>query len=258
MTPLRILVVDDEQPARRRIRQLLEDIADQVTVGLVNEASDGLAALEKLHQSIYDVVLLDIRMPGMDGLQLALHINAMSPKPHIIFLTAFDQYAVRAFELSATDYLLKPVKAERLQTALLKVANATRAKPSIEPPQWQAALVPNGRTHLRSTCWDRVNLIPVGDILYFRAELKYVTAHTLDGEFLIEESLAALEREFSDRLLRIHRNCLVSRQAIAGYIRDDSASADHETQWLLLLRDCSDRLPVSRRQLPQLKQALKE
>lgn len=258
MTPLRILVVDDEQPARRRIRQLLEDISTQVTVGLVNEASDGLTALEMLHHSIYDVVLLDIRMPAMDGLQLALHINAMSPTPHIIFLTAFDQYAVRAFELSATDYLLKPAKAERLQTALLKAANATRANQSIEPPQWQAALVPNGRTHLRSTCRDRVTLIPIDDILYFRAELKYVTAYTLNGEFLIEASLAALEREFSDRLLRIHRNCLVFRQAIAGYIRDDSASADHEVQWLLLIRNCPNRLPVSRRQLPQLKQALKE
>ena len=165
------MLVDDEVPARARLRDLLADIADRVATEVVAEAGNGMEALELMESIRVDVALLDIRMPRMDGTQLALHLSRLEHPPAIIFTTAYDQYAVKAFELSAVDYLVKPVRAERLADALRKASMA----PTSEALK---LLAPEGRQHLRSIERGRVLLIPIDSILYFKAEMKYVTARS--------------------------------------------------------------------------------
>ncbi|HQR04308.1 MAG TPA: LytTR family DNA-binding domain-containing protein [Rhodocyclaceae bacterium] len=238
------MLIDDEIPARNRLRHLLGDIADQMPAMVVAEAGDGIAALETIRAGTVDVALVDIRMPGMDGLQLALHLARLPVPPAVIFTTAYDQYAVQAFELSAVDYLLKPVRAERLLAALQKVRPLA--------PESLSALVPEGRRHLRSTERGRTHLVPVDAVIYLKAEQKYVTARTEKGEYLIEDSLTQLEEEFGPRFFRAHRNCLVALAAVAGYERGGD-EPEGDAKWLLRLRGCTERIPVSRRQWPQVK-----
>jgi two-component system response regulator AlgR len=245
---LRILLVDDEAPARSRLRDLLADLANELPTDVVGEAADGLAALELLETTAADVALVDIRMPRMDGIELALQLARMPVAPAVIFVTAYDQYAVKAFELAAVDYLLKPVRAARLAEALKKAKRLPADAPLLRE------LAPQGRAHLRCVERGRLLLVPQTEILYFRAEQKYVTARTREREYLLEESLAHLEEEFSARFLRIHRNCLVARDAIAGCARErDPDDAEGEPYWSLLLHGIAEHLPVSRRQWPQVK-----
>ncbi|HEY6897364.1 MAG TPA: LytTR family DNA-binding domain-containing protein [Rhodocyclaceae bacterium] len=254
MTPLRLALVDDEAPARARLRDLLQDIADAMPTEIVCAAASGVEALELLADQAVDVVLTDIHMPRMNGLQLALHLARLSPPPAVIFVTAFDQYAVQAFELSATDYLLKPVRAERLLEAL------RRCRPGQPPEARQLqALAPGGREHLRCTERGRVLLIPLDEVLYLKAELKYVTVRTRGGEHVLEESLAQLEQEFGPRFVRVHRNCLVALAAVRGYERErgEAGEVDSEARWVLLLQDIDEHIAVSRRQWPQVKSLLK-
>lgn len=253
---LRLLIVDDEAPARARLRDLLDDIATELPHCIVGVAADGIEALEWLThpEHVADIALVDIRMPRLDGigfaLQLAARMEAPKKPPAIIFTTAYDQYAVQAFELNAVDYLLKPVRATRLLAALNKVVR----QPS--DPHVFRHLAPEGRQYLTSTERGRILLVPLAEILYLRAEQKYVTARTVEREYLIEESLMHLESEFSSQFLRIHRNCLVARTALAGVSRE--IQSDGETGWLVLLRDLPEKLPVSRRQWPQIKVLLKD
>jgi two-component system response regulator AlgR len=248
MNPLRVMIVDDEQPARNRLRQLLGDLATQLPTEVVAEAANGLDALELAHVNVLDLALVDIRMPRMDGLQLALHLARLPKPPAVVFVTAYDQYAIKAFDLSATDYLLKPVKAERLLDALQKARGHVLSQATLQ------ALAPDGRRHLRSSERGRVMLIPVEDILYLKAELKYVTARTVVGEYILEESLTQLEHEFGPRFLRVHRNCLVSSAAVSGYARD--ANDEEGERWVLLLQGLAEKIPVSRRQWGQVKAAI--
>ncbi len=259
MTALRLLIVDDEAPARSRLRNLLDDIAGDLPTSVVAEAVDGIDALAKTDGAAIDVALVDIRMPQMDGIELARHLASRDPAPAVVFVTAYDQYAVKAFELSAVDYLLKPVKAARLADALRKVGRSSAPAAAIKAAA--EAIQPGGRRQLRSLERGKVLLVPVADILYLKAELKYVTARTREREFLLEESLAQLESEFAARFLRIHRNCLVARDAIAGFERDHETADEPESaepRWALILRDVDDRLPVSRRQWPQVKAILNQ
>ncbi len=248
--PMRILIVDDEAPARARLRDLLADIGATVPNIVTGEAADGAAALEALERAEADVVITDIRMPRMDGIELARHVSRRPNPPAIVFVTAYDQYAVKAFELSATDYLLKPVRAARLADALAK---ARRGSPS---PEEMQKLAPGGRQFLHSVERGRILLVAVSDIVYLKAELKYVTARTPEREFLLEESLTHLEEEFGERFVRVHRNCLVARDALAGCER--TTGEDGEIHWEVLLRGLDERLPVSRRQWPQVKAILRE
>jgi len=260
MKPLRLLLVDDEAPARARLRDLLGDIAAGLPTEVVAEAADGIAALERaeaLGPAAIDVALVDIRMPRMDGIELAQHLARLAPPPAIVFVTAFDEYAVKAFELNAIDYLLKPVRAERLAAALRKAAAAPLPEAALRQ------LAPQGRRHLRCSERGRVLLVPVAEVLYFKAELKYVTARTAEREFLLEESLAQLEQEFADRFVRIHRNCLVARDAVAGCAREQANGTEggtegepHELHWVLVLRGIPEHLAVSRRQWAQVKAQL--
>ena len=243
------MLVDDEIPARARLRDLLADIAEQVSTHIIAEADNGMDALQFAESTRVDVALLDIRMPRMEGTQLALHLSRIEHPPAIIFTTAYDQYAVKAFELSAIDYLVKPVRAERLAMALLKVAHQSMRAPSAATLQ---LLAPEGRQHLRSSQRGRVLLISIEDILYLKAETKYVTAHTPSGEHLIEDSLSQLEAEFDTRFVRVHRNCLVARKAIAGFER--GADKEGEPSWRVLLSGISEPIAVSRRQWPHLKE----
>jgi two-component system response regulator AlgR len=246
--PLAVLLVDDEAPARARLRDLLADIAGELPTVVVAEAADGIEALERFDAHPADVVLVDIRMPRMDGIDLAQHLARLARPPAVIFTTAYDQYAVKAFELAAIDYLLKPVRAARLAEALRKAQRIAADAPVFKE------LAPHGRRHLRCSERGRVLLVPTDDVLYFKAELKYVTARTREREYVLEESLGHLETEFAHRFLRIHRNCIVARDAIAGCARErDADDADGEPFWALLLNGVPEHLAVSRRQWPHVK-----
>lgn len=240
---LSVFLVDDEELARTRLRSLLADVAGEMPNEVVGEAANGVLALAQLEGRPVDVLLVDIRMPVMDGIELAGHVLHLEQPPALIFVTAFDSYAVQAFELNAIDYLLKPVRAQRLLTALQKV----RQRGAL-PREAFASLPRAARRHLSCHERGRLLLIPVGEVLYLRAGLKYVTARTREREYLLDESLTQLENEFGEQFIRLHRSVLVARGAIAGFER--SGSDDAEAQWLALLREVPERLPVSRRQWP--------
>lgn len=241
---LRVLIVDDEAPARHRLKELLQDCSVSRPLERVGEATNGNEALEFLARNAADVVLLDIRMPSMDGIEAAQHMQRLPQPPAVIFVTAYDHYAIQAFEVNAIDYLLKPVRAERLLAALLKAK--TLVAGSVEALR---NLAPQGRVNLSVYERGRVVLVPVEKIVYLRAELKYVTVRTAEREYLVEESLSHLEQEFDQRFARIHRNCLVARAYVEGFERqaqDDSGEA--QSGWAVLLHGVAERLPVSRRQ----------
>lgn len=251
--PLRILLVDDEAPARQRLRYLLHDLRSACPSTVVGEATHGLQALELLCDIHADVALVDIRMPLMDGIQLAMQMRIQHPDIAIIFTTAFDQFAVKAFELTATDYLLKPINAERLHAALKKVS----CKPIDIPMELLHTLAPSGRMYLRSTERGRVTLVPLTEIVYLRAEFKYVMARTLNEQYLIDESLANLEQEFAGRFIRVHRSCLVAKVAINGYEKQEAAPPNND-EWVLTIKGLAEKIPVSRRQWARVKEALSQ
>ncbi|MCW5604245.1 MAG: response regulator transcription factor [Burkholderiales bacterium] len=238
--PLRVMIVDDEAPARDRVRDLLADCADAVPIEIAGEAATGHAALQTLSSQPADVVLLDIRMPEMDGIEVAQHLRRLAYPPAVIFTTAYDAYAIRAFEVHAVDYLLKPIRAARLREALLRAQAAA-------PPRPEAlqALQRAPRAFLSAQERGKVHLIPADDIVYFKAELKYVTARTAQRDFLLDESLTRLEQEYAGRFVRVHRNCLVARAAVRGFEREGAGGDSH---WMVLLEGCDERIPVSRRQ----------
>ena len=251
MSALRIFIADDETPARERLKELLQDIADEVPTQVVGEARHGLEAIELVPGSAAQVLLLDIEMPGMRGLEVARHLAGLESGPAVIFVTAHDRHAVEAFELSALDYLLKPVRAQRLAAALKKAA-AARRPDSEQLAQAQG----DAREYLSVTERHRIVLVPVRDIVFLRAEQKYVTLRTKLRSYLIEESLIALEREFEKRFVRIHRNCLVAREAIRGFER--AAPSNDEPHWMVVLDGIEERLPVSRRQWPALRELVED
>ena len=248
---LRVFIADDEAPARERLKELLADIAAQLPTEVVGEAANGLDAVAQLPASRAQVLLLDIEMPGMRGLEVARHLAGLDAAPAVVFVTAHDRHAVEAFELNALDYLLKPVRAARLAAALKKAsADGPPAREQLARAAAQA------REYLSVTERNRIHLVPVRDVVYLRAELKYVTLRTRAAEHLIEESLVALEREFAERFVRVHRNCLVARAAVRGFER--SAESGDEPHWNVVLDGVPERLPVSRRQWAEVRVLAKE
>lgn len=243
--PMRVLIADDEPLARERLRAML---AGQPGVEVVAEAGDGHAALHACAEHHPDLVLLDISMPGIDGLETARHLAEFEPRPMVVFCTAFDQHALSAFDAQAVDYLVKPVRPERLAASLERVRTFAAGRSPVQ------AVEPEGdrkRTHLCARLRGSLRLVPIEDIRYLQAEEKYVVVHHARGEDLIEESLKALESEFGDRFVRIHRNCLVAR----GEIVELRRSSDGHTQ--AVLRHGEHPLEVSRRCLAQLRETLK-
>jgi two-component system response regulator AlgR len=247
---LRVFIADDEAPARERMKELLGDIAADIPTEVAGEARNGLEALEAVPASGAQVLLLDIQLPGIGGLEVARHLVTLERPPAVIFITAHDAHAVEAFELNALDYLLKPVRAERLAAALKKAASG--APPGRE--QLTRAAV-SAREYLSIAERNRIVLVPVRDIVFLRAEQKYVTLRTREREHLIEEALVALEQEFAVRFVRIHRNCLVARAAIRGFERSGEGE---DSSWAVILEGVAERLPVSRRQWPTLREIAAE
>jgi two-component system response regulator AlgR len=237
---LRVLIVDDEAPARARLRDLLADCSSEFVLEIVGEAGTARDALDLVSTIGVDVILLDIRMPEMDGIELAQHMQKLPQPPAIIFTTAYDAYAIRAFEVHAIDYLLKPIRTSRLQEALGR-ARSSRA-PSVEALREVSKGAP---AFLSAQERGRIHLIPLDDVIYLKAELKYVTVRTAEREYLIEDALARLEQDYPDRFARVHRNCLIARAAIRGFER---GSGETEGQWLALLEGCEEKIAVSRRQ----------
>ena len=239
--PLKILVVDDELPARNRLKEILQDVSEYVSLSVVAEASDGQKAVALLNEMSVDVILLDIRMPGMDGIEVARHLQHLAFPPAVIFTTAFDAYAVKAFELNAVDYLLKPIRRERLQAALEKATERLGTRlVGLEQLQQRA------RGHLSVSERGKILLVPLAEIMYLRAELKYITIKTTEREYLLEESLTNLEEEFAEHFLRVHRSCLVARSAVRGFERVAEEGSDGH--WVVMLNGSDEKLPVSRRQ----------
>ena len=243
---MKVVIADDEPLARERLRMLLADHAD---LEVVAEAGDGREALHACAAHDADVVLLDIAMPGIDGLEAARHLAAFEPRPAVVFCTAYDAHALSAFEAAAVDYLVKPVRAERLHAAL------ERARTFIAGRDHNAAAARDGkgrqRTHLCARLRGSLRLIPIEDVHYLQAEEKYVVVHHARGEDLIEESLKSLAEEFAERFVRIHRNCLVARHEIVELKR----SPDGHVQ--AVLRHGKTPLEVSRRCVAGLRDTLK-
>ena len=237
---LRVFIVDDEPPARTRLRYLLNDCGAQLALEIVGEAGNGREALEKLTSIAADVVLLDIRMPQMDGIELAQHLNKLPKPPVVIFTTAYDAYAIKAFDLRVIDYLLKPIRLGRLFEALNRARLAVPVQTEV-----LRELLPEPRRNLSIHERGKIHLIPIEQVLYLRAELKYVTVRTAEREYLIEESLNALEKEFLTRFVRIHRNCLIAKEAIAGF---EKGGDEGESGWMVRLKGLEDLLAISRRQ----------
>lgn len=241
---MKILIADDEALARARMAELLRDIPD---CDVIAQVAHGRDAVEQSIALKADVVLLDIAMPIMDGLEAARHLQEAQDTPSIIFCTAFDDHALAAFDAAAIDYLVKPVRKERLQQAIDR-ARAQRAGIASSITRIAAA---KRRTHLSASLRGSLRLIAIEDIHYLQADEKYVVVHHARGEDLIEESLKSLEMEFADVFLRIHRNCLVSKNEFLELRRDNDGSVQ------AVLRHGKQALEVSRRCVPGLREQLK-
>ncbi len=241
---MKLLVVDDEVLARERLIAMLSAFPDCQVVG---EAGNGREAVEKAISLQPDALLLDIAMPLMDGLEAAHHLALLQPPPTVIFCTAYDEHALEAFDANAVDYLVKPVRPERLAAALDR---ARRHRSGAMPPPVMPA-PERQRSHLSARLRGSLRLIPIEDVYYLQAEEKYVVVHHARGEDLIEESLKSLESEFSDRFVRIHRNCLVANDEFLELRR----LSDGQVQ--AVLRHGKLPLEVSRRCVPGLRERLK-
>jgi two-component system response regulator AlgR len=205
---MKILVVDDEIPARDRLRQIVADSGEHEVVGEAGNGSDAIALAESL---VPDVVLLDIRMPGMDGIETAHHLNSLERPPAVVFTTAYDEYAIEAFEARAVGYVLKPVRRKRLEHAL---EHAARLSGRLLTDVAGAPGMQSRRRHVCARVHGQLKLIPVAGIRLFRADQKYVCVHHEDGRTLIDDSLKSLETEFADEFVRIHRGALARVDSI--------------------------------------------
>lgn len=247
MTPLRTLIVDDEALARSRMRALLADCRSPAA-DVVGEAANGEAALEHLGTQRLDLLLLDIHMPGIDGLELARNLRSRPDAPAVIFVTAYAAHAVTAFELEAVDYLTKPVRVERLQQALQKVLRFLhdRQPVAVQEPQEVLLILDRGRTER----------VPLSEVLYLKSEFKYLTVRTAQRSHIFDGSLSDLEERYPKRFVRVHRNALVARSAIRALEKyDDGEEAEG---WALRLDGIPEPVVVSRRQLPAVREVLKE
>ncbi len=240
---MRVLIVDDEALARERLRGLVGDIEGYVVAG---EAAHGAEALELCGREAPDIVLLDIRMPHIDGLEVARHLAALERPPAVIFTTAYEDHALEAFSTHAVDYLLKPVRGERLRNALRAAQTLTRAQAQALHSEGAGGR----RGHLLARGRNRLELIPVDEIFYLRAEHKYLLVRHAGGEALIEESLKELEREHGERFMRVHRNALIAVDRLAGLERGAGGRT------YARLRGLDERLEVSRRHAPAVRRFL--
>jgi two-component system response regulator AlgR len=240
---MKVLIVDDEQLARDRLARMLSDLDGYEVVG---QAANGMQAVERCNELGPDIVLMDIRMPGMDGLEAARHLAGMEEPPAVVFCTAYEEHAIDAFNVQAVGYLLKPVRRNDLMTVL---GNATRTNRA------QLAALATGdtgqRTHISARTRRGLELVPVDDVCFFQADQKYVTVRHPGGELLIDDTLKELEDEFGDRFVRVHRNALVSAKHIVGLDRNE------EGHYQIRLRGIAEGIDISRRHVADVRRLIR-
>lgn len=249
---MKILIVDDEKPARDRLRQLVDDFGTHEVVGEAGNGEEAIALAGSLRP---EIVLLDIRMPGVDGIETAHHLNAMETPPAVVFTTAYDEYAIDAFDARAIGYVLKPVRRERLARAL---EHASRLTGKTLNELADESRIESRRKHVCARVHGELRLIPIDDVSYFGADQKYVCVHHTQGQDLIDDSLKSLEEEFDADFVRIHRGALVA----VSRIEKLEKTTDGKTR--VKLRggsehgdDQDDELTVSRRHLANVRRRLK-
>jgi two-component system, LytTR family, response regulator AlgR len=245
MSALKILLVDDEALARARLRTLLGDCAAPPAV-VAAEAADAVQAMSALQHQSFDAVLLDIGMPGMDGMALARILAGLPQPPAVVFVTAHAEHAVQAFELEAVDYLTKPVRLERLQQALQKVERLAQAAHALQPEKPEETLIIQDR--------GRTERVPLSEVLYFKAELKYITVRTARRSYILDGSLNDLEERHAGQFMRIHRNALIARRAVRAL--EKHFDPEEGEGWAVRLNGLDELLAVSRRQLGAVRDAI--
>ncbi len=239
----RILIADDEPLARERLSALLTGLPGTELAGEAGAGDETIRLVQTLQP---DVVLLDVRMPGMSGLEAARHLALLDNPPAIIFTTAYDAYALEAFEAAAVGYLLKPVRSEKLAAALERAARFGRTQ--FDQISGPASAQPLARTHIAVKVREGVKLIRLGDVYCFIADQKYTTVRHSGGTDLIEDSLRTLEEEFASQFVRVHRSALVNAQRIAAIERNADG------QYVVVLQDLGEQIPVSRRLAGELRE----
>jgi two-component system response regulator AlgR len=243
---LKVLIVDDEYLARVRLAQLVAQI-EEPAVTLAAELPGANEALSWLGVNKADVMLLDIQMPGMDGTALAQALRSHPDAPVVVFVTAHAEHALQAFELDAVDYLTKPVRLERLQAALARVAQRRAAREATLESHDEGVIVVSER--------GRLVRVPLSQVLYLKAELKYVTLRTADHSYVLDDSLSDLESRLGERFLRVHRNAIVARQAVRALERRAS-DEEGAVGWEVRVAPTDEWLAVSRRQVAAVREAL--
>jgi len=243
---MKVLICDDEPLARERLKRFISDM-DNIEV--IAEAENGAEAIEQVNQHDPDIVLLDVRMPGMDGIEAAHHLSGKDEPPAIIFCTAYDEYALEAFKVDAIDYLMKPVRSSGLEDALHKAARLNKSQiqslnAAAESEQSRR------RSHISAKTHKGIELVPIQEVRYFRADQKYVSVRHTKGELLIDETLKSLENEFGQAFVRIHRNSLISVKHI------DGMELDSPGHYQIRLKDIDDKLVVSRRHISALRKIM--
>lgn len=242
---MKVLLVDDEVLARQRLRTLLADCTAPGAEVLA-EAANGSQAITALRQGAFDLVLLDVRMPGMDGVQLAQAIAGMAKPPAVVFVTAHAEHAVQAFDVAAVDYLTKPVRLERLQQALQKVERLAHINKGLQPDLMVEVLIIQDR--------GRTERVPLAEVLYLKAELKYVTVRTALRSYILDGALNELEEKYATHFMRIHRNALIARRAVRAL--EKHYDAEEGEGWAVRLNGIPELLAVSRRQLSAVRDAI--
>ncbi|MEE9447095.1 MAG: LytTR family DNA-binding domain-containing protein [Arenicellales bacterium] len=239
---MKCLIVDDEVLARTRLKTILADVGEEFNI---IESDNGNDALDKCNDYAPDLVFLDIRMPGMSGMEVAQHLTAYDKPPAVVFTTAYNEFALEAFDANAIDYLLKPIRRERLQQALTKLrpfSAETVAQLPIDEPRNNFALTEKGK----------IRLVPLEEVIYFRADNKFVRLRTLDGDHVISEVLNSLEEELGDKFIRVHRNSLVSKSHIDGLTKDNETG-----KWYAHFKSLDETIEVSRRQTTHVRKWLR-
>ncbi len=242
---LKVLIVDDEALARSRLRALLAECTEPRS-DVVGEASNAVQAMEQIQRTQCDLVMLDIHMPGVDGIALANTLREMARPPAVIFVTAYAEHAVHAFELEAIDYLTKPVRRERLQQALQKAQRVLASAEGNGEGGLPESLIIQER--------GRSERVALADVIYLKAELKYITVRTADKEHIYDGALSDLEQRYAHLFVRVHRNALVSRRAVRA-VEKHNDPVEGEG-WMVRLDGVDERLAVSRRQLAAVREAL--
>ena len=245
MTVLKILLVDDEALARSRLRTLLGDCREPAAM-VAAEAADAVQAMAAMQHQAFDAVLLDIHMPGADGMALARLAASLPRPPAVVFVTAHASHAVQAFELDAVDYLTKPVRLERLQQALQKVERLVQSRQAQKPEKTEEVLLIQDR--------GRTERVPLSEVLYFKAELKYITVRTARRSYILDGSLSELEERYAGRFMRIHRNALIAARAVRSL--EKHFDPEEGEGWAVRLNGLDELLTVSRRQLGAVREAI--